>query len=118
MKSRTQLFTCVIRQYGTGLYRSCVHLDESGTICLGAYQDEASATRTIARFLEGIETLPQTDARNSEQMILERVREFLQDDLGDALKDDIKPGPAVVQAPLGFGPYLNDGFGMDHRRSC
>jgi hypothetical protein len=77
VKSRTQLFTCVIRQYGTGLYRSCVHLDEAGAVCLGAYQDEASANETIARFLEGIQTLPHVDALGGDQEYLARVRELI-----------------------------------------
>jgi len=49
---RNQLIACVIRQYGTGLYQAWVSLDRSNTICLGAPQDEASATELINRFLE------------------------------------------------------------------
>jgi hypothetical protein len=49
---RKELIACVIRQYGTGLYRTCVSLDKNNTICLSTYQDEASATETINRFLE------------------------------------------------------------------
>ncbi len=49
---RNQLIACVIRQYGTGLYRTCVSLDKNKTICLSTHQNEASATETINRFLE------------------------------------------------------------------
>jgi hypothetical protein len=49
---RKELIACVIRQYGTGLYRTCVSLDKNNTICLSTHQDEASATETINRFLE------------------------------------------------------------------
>ena len=52
MIHRNQLIACVIRQYGTGLYRAWVSLDRSNTICLGAHQDEASAAELINRFLE------------------------------------------------------------------
>jgi hypothetical protein len=52
MIPRNQLIACVIRQYGSGLYRAWVSLDRSNTICLGAQQDEASATELINRFLE------------------------------------------------------------------
>jgi hypothetical protein len=50
--SRKDLIACVIRQYGTGLYRTCVSLDKKSTICLSTHQDEASATEMINRFLE------------------------------------------------------------------
>jgi hypothetical protein len=49
---RHQLIACVIRQYGTGLYRTCVSLDKNNTVCLSTHQDEASATEMINRFLE------------------------------------------------------------------
>jgi len=52
MAPRNQLIACVIRQYGTGLYRAWVSLDKGHTVCLGAHQDEASATELINRFLE------------------------------------------------------------------
>ncbi len=52
MVPRGQLIACVIRQYGTGLYRTCVSLDRNSTICLSTHQDEAIATETINRFLE------------------------------------------------------------------
>jgi len=52
MVSCNQLIACVIRQYGTGLYRAWVSLDRGHTVCLGGHQDEANATETINRFLE------------------------------------------------------------------
>lgn len=52
MAPRQRLIACVIRQYGTGLYRTCVSLDKNNTICLSTHQDEASATEMINRFLE------------------------------------------------------------------
>jgi hypothetical protein len=52
MPVRNQLIACVIRQYGTGLYRAWVSLDERNAICLGPHQTEANATETIDRFLQ------------------------------------------------------------------
>ncbi len=52
MIPRNQPIACVIRQYGTGLYRAWVSLDRSNAICLGAHQDETSAAELINRFLE------------------------------------------------------------------
>lgn len=52
MVPRHQLFACVIRQYGTGLYRAWVSLGRNKAICLGTHQNEANATETIERFLE------------------------------------------------------------------
>lgn len=62
MIPRHQLFACVIKQYGTGLYRAWVSLGRSKAICLGTHQNEANAAETIERFLdtyqeEQIETL-------------------------------------------------------------
>lgn len=53
MISRNRFLACIIRQYGTGLYRACVSLDKNSAICLSTYQDEASAMEMINRFLEG-----------------------------------------------------------------
>lgn len=50
--SPSPLIACVIRQYGTGLYRTYVSLDKNNTVCLSTHQDEASATEMINRFLE------------------------------------------------------------------
>jgi hypothetical protein len=47
-----QIFPCVIKQYGTGLYRVYVSLDRNNTICLSTHHDESSATETFNRFLE------------------------------------------------------------------
>jgi hypothetical protein len=52
MEARKKLIACVVRQYTSGLYRTCVSLDRNNTICLGTHQDEASATETINQFLE------------------------------------------------------------------
>ena len=51
MTPRHQLIACVIRQYGTGLYRAWVSLDKSNAICLSTYEDETAATETVNRFL-------------------------------------------------------------------
>ncbi len=50
MVHRNQVFACVIKQYGTGLYRACVSLNKGHTIFLGAHPDEESADETISRF--------------------------------------------------------------------
>ena len=52
MEPRKELIACVVRQYTSGLYRTCVSLDRNNTICLGTHQDEASAIQTINQFLE------------------------------------------------------------------
>lgn len=40
----------VIRQYGTGLYRSYVSLSHESSICLGTHSDEESATDRLNHF--------------------------------------------------------------------
>ena len=52
MIPRNQLIACIIKQYGTGLYRTCVSVDKNNAICLSTHQDEAGATEVINRFLE------------------------------------------------------------------
>jgi hypothetical protein len=52
MEPHKELIACVVRQYTSGLYRTCVSLDRDNTICLGTHQDEKSATETMNQFLE------------------------------------------------------------------
>ncbi|MFN0083870.1 MAG: hypothetical protein ACKVX9_00640 [Blastocatellia bacterium] len=52
MKNQLKLFACVIRQYGTGIYRACVSLDRGRLICLGAWPNESAAFETMNRFQE------------------------------------------------------------------
>ena len=49
---RNPILACVIKQYGTGLYRTCVSFDKGHTVFLSAHPDEESATETINRFQE------------------------------------------------------------------
>lgn len=49
---RNPILACVIRQYGTGLYRTCVSFDKGHTAFMSAHPDEESATETINRFEE------------------------------------------------------------------
>src|SRR5262249_8168921 len=49
---RNPILACVIKQYGTGLYRTCVSFDKGHTVFLSAHDDEESATETINRFQE------------------------------------------------------------------
>src|SRR5262245_43509677 len=49
---RNPILACVIKQYGTGLYRACVSFDKGHTVFLSAHPDEESATETINRFQE------------------------------------------------------------------
>lgn len=50
--TRPQLIACVIKQYGTGLYRACVSLGEDAPVCLGTHQEETCAAALVDRFLE------------------------------------------------------------------
>ena len=52
MFTRNQIIACVVRQYGTGLYKSCVSLNKGSTFCLSTHDDEQSATETINLFWE------------------------------------------------------------------
>ncbi len=49
---RNPILACVIKQYGTGLYRTCVSFDKGHAAFLSAHPDEESATETISRFEE------------------------------------------------------------------
>jgi hypothetical protein len=52
MVHRNQIIACVVKQYGTGLYQSCVSLGKGNVICLSTHKDEESAEETVNRFLE------------------------------------------------------------------
>jgi hypothetical protein len=52
MFHRNPILACVIKQYGTGLYRACVSFDKGRAVLLGVHQDEESANETINRFQE------------------------------------------------------------------
>jgi hypothetical protein len=49
---RNPILACVIKQYGTGLYRACVSFDKGHTVFLSAHPDEESATETVNRVQE------------------------------------------------------------------
>jgi hypothetical protein len=87
MGPRKDLIACVIRQYGTGLYRTCVSLDKKSTICLSTHQDEASATETITYFLEAYQT--------GEIKTLEDVLVFID---SIRMKDSATPLPVTEQS--------------------
>jgi hypothetical protein len=50
MSRRNQVIAVVIKQYGTGLYRSCVSLEKDNVTFLSTHQDERSANETISLF--------------------------------------------------------------------
>lgn len=50
MFTRNQIIACVVKQYGTGLYRSCVSLSKDDVICLSTHDNEQSANETINQF--------------------------------------------------------------------
>jgi hypothetical protein len=50
MARRNQVIAVVIKQYGTGLYRTCVSLDKDDVTFLSTHKDERSANETISLF--------------------------------------------------------------------
>ena len=52
MTYRNPILACVIRQYGTGLFRACVSFNKGHTVFLSSHHDEESANETINRFQE------------------------------------------------------------------
>jgi hypothetical protein len=50
MARRNQVIAVVIKQYGTGLYRTCVSLDKDDITFLSTHKDERSANETIGLF--------------------------------------------------------------------
>src|SRR5262245_23230710 len=50
MARRNQVIAVVIKQYGTGIYRTCVSLDRDDVTFLSTHKDERSATETIGLF--------------------------------------------------------------------
>jgi hypothetical protein len=50
MARRNQVIAVVIKQYGTGLYRTCVSLNRDDVTFLSTHKDEWSANETIGLF--------------------------------------------------------------------
>jgi len=50
MAHQNQVIAVVIKQYGTGLYRTCVSLDKDNVTFLSTHKDERSANETISQF--------------------------------------------------------------------
>ncbi len=50
MARRNQVIAVVIKQYGTGLYRTCVSLGKDDVTFLSTHKDERSANETISLF--------------------------------------------------------------------
>lgn len=70
MFARNQIIACVVKQYGTGLYRSCVSLNQGNVICLSTHDDEQSATETINQFWQFWEACPKGETRWPEDVSL------------------------------------------------
>ncbi len=50
MQHQKSVVAVVIKQYGTGLYRTCVSLNRERTVCLGTHADEETASARLTRF--------------------------------------------------------------------
>jgi len=50
MARQNQVIAVVIKQYGTGLYRTCVSLSKDDVTFLSTHKDERSANDTIGLF--------------------------------------------------------------------
>lgn len=70
MFAQNQIIACVVKQYGTGLYRSCVSLNKGNTICLSTHDNEQSATETINQFRQFWEACPKGETRRPEDLSL------------------------------------------------
>jgi hypothetical protein len=55
MSRRNQVIAVVIKQYGTGLYRSCVSLKKDNITFLSTHNDERSASKTIDLFWQAFD---------------------------------------------------------------
>jgi hypothetical protein len=65
MRRRQEILAVVIKQYGTGLYRTCVSLHRENVTCLGEHEDEGSAAERISLFWKAYD---EGTIRNSEDL--------------------------------------------------
>jgi hypothetical protein len=65
MRRRQEILAVVIKQYGTGLYRTCVSLNRENVTCLGEHEDEGSAAERISLFWKAYD---EGTIRNSEDL--------------------------------------------------
>lgn len=50
MRHQHGVVAVIIKQYGTGLYRTCVSLSRENSVCLGTHTDEESASARLSSF--------------------------------------------------------------------
>ena len=50
MRRHQGIIAVVIKQYGTGLYRTCVSLNRDNSVCLGTHDSETSANEKLNLF--------------------------------------------------------------------
>ena len=50
MRRHQGIIAVVIKQYGTGLYRTCVSLNRDNSVCLGTHESETSANDRLNLF--------------------------------------------------------------------
>jgi hypothetical protein len=55
MSRRNQVIAVVIRQYRSGLYRTCVSLEKDDIAFLSTHKDERSASKTIDLFWQAFD---------------------------------------------------------------
>ncbi|MGE3945139.1 MAG: hypothetical protein AB7H86_00595 [Blastocatellales bacterium] len=63
MADRKGWIACVIREYGTGLFRSCVSPGDGTSLCLLTTPDESLAELTVDRFIEELEKESRMESR-------------------------------------------------------
>jgi hypothetical protein len=93
MARRNQVIAVVIKQYGTGLYRTCVSLGKDDVTFLDTHKDERSANETIGLFWQAYD---EGQLKTPEDVAAFRERR--------ALETDHMPSPVLAVAEQVFLP--------------
>jgi hypothetical protein len=97
-RGRQQILAVVIRQYRTGLYRSCVSLNQGDLVTMGTHEDERSAEESLARFWKAYD---EGEIRHPDDLLRW---------LGPSMASTVPQSPAVLlESGEGCGPGCTPG---------
>lgn len=85
MRRHQGIIAVVIKQYGTGLYRTCVSLNRDNSVCLGTHESETSANDRLNLFWKAYDE--------------GTIRHH--DDLASLVDHPVSPVPAPLGTPSG-----------------
>jgi hypothetical protein len=95
MARRNQVIAVVIKQYGTGLYRTCVSLNRDDVTFLSTHKDERSANETIGLFWQAYDE-GQLKTREDVESFIHSIQAECAAEAGDQQAPPMLPAPPIA----------------------